>query len=233
MKRRIIVGDIHGCFKTLRSLLEDKIKIRKEDKLFFVGDFIDRGPSSREVLDYLIDLKWRGFKVLPIRGNHEDMLLQAAEDESYLHAWFNNGAEYTLKSFDAPEENIFDYESIRHIPQRYLQFIINMPYYHEEDDFVVCHAGLNFKAEKPFSDIQAMLWTRDFQYDPEKINNRKLIHGHTPMPMVRIEKILRDKNAKVINIDAGCVYKDLPGYGNLMAYDADSGEYFHMKNIDD
>lgn len=232
MERRIAIGDIHGCYKTLKTLLEEDIKITKEDKLYFVGDFIDRGPSSREVLDYLIDLKWKNFKLISVRGNHEDMLLKAFHDENYMHAWYNNGAEQTLQSFQVHKENIFDFEGIRQIPQHYIQFISSLPFIYEEEDFVLCHAGLNFEAENPFSDTKSMLWIRDFIYNPKTVENRKLFHGHTPMPLVSLEYKLRDNHAKVINLDAGCVYKDLPGYGNLLAYNINSGDYYFHENID-
>lgn len=232
MRRRIAIGDIHGCYKTFKKLLEQQIKISKEDHLYFVGDFIDRGPSSREVLDYLIDLKWRGFKIVSVMGNHEDMMLRAFFNEAYMHAWYNNGAEYTLKSFQVPEEIIFDYEGIRQIPESYIQYISSLPLYYEEDDFVLCHAGLNFNASNPFEDTESMLWIRDFHYQPGVLDNRRLIHGHTPVPVVSIEQNLRNNNIKVINLDAGCVYKDLPGYGYLLALDLDTGDHFIQENID-
>lgn len=232
MKRRIITGDIHGCFNTLKTLLEQGVKITKEDSLYFVGDYIDRGPRSREVLDYLIDLKWRGFAVFPIRGNHEDMMLKAMEDPAYLQAWFNNGAEYTLRSFDIPEECIFDYECFRHILPRYIKFLETMPYYIEEEDFILCHAGLNFEALNPLRDIDSMLWIRDFYYDGSKVAGKRIIHGHTPVPLEELNVSLPDKKRKVVNLDAGCVYKGLKGYGHLLAYDADSGEFFYQGNLD-
>ncbi len=232
MNRRIITGDIHGCYLTLRSLLEEKVKIDHEDKLYFVGDYIDRGPRSREVLDYLIDLKWRGFKIFPVRGNHEEMMLKAMEDPAFLQAWFNNGAVHTLRSLDVPEECIYDYECFRHILPRYTRFLESMPYFIEEEDFVICHAGLNFKLSSPMEDIESMLWIRDFNYDPAKISGRTLFHGHTPVPLAELEPLLKDKNRKVINLDAGCVYTGLPGYGYLLAFDAGSGEFFSLKNLD-
>ena len=232
MARRLVTGDIHGCYKTLKKLLEDKIGITKDDKLLFVGDFIDRGPSSREVLDYLIDLKWRGFDLRSVRGNHEEMMLKAFHDESFMHAWYNNGAEETLKSFQVPEELLFDFEGIRQIPDRYVQFISNMPYYIEEDGFFICHAGLNFDAPDPLNDTQSMIWIRDFNYKAELISNRKLIHGHTPMPIVSLEYSLRDNSAKVINLDAGCVYKGYSGMGNLAALDLDNLRIYHTENVD-
>ena len=232
MKRRIVTGDIHGCYNTLKTLLEQKVRITKDDKLYFVGDYIDRGPASREVLDYLIDLKWRGFHIFPIRGNHEDMMLRATEDPAYLRAWFNNGAEYTLRSMDIPEECIYDYECFRHILPRYVRFLETMPYYIEEEDFILCHAGLNFAITSPLEDIQSMLWICEFDYDPAKVSGKKVIHGHTPLPFLELEKSLMDKNRKVINLDAGCVYTGLRGYGHLVGWDVDSGEVFSQGIID-
>jgi len=231
--RRIITGDIHGCFKTMKKLLKEQVQINREDTLYFVGDFIDRGPASREVLDFLIDLKWQGYTVIAVRGNHEDLMLKAFNDEGYMHAWFNNGAESTLSSFDIPEESIFEYESIRSIPNRYIQFLSNMKYFHEEEDFILVHAGLDFKLDDPFSDHQSMLWLRNFDYNSSKAKHKHIIHGHTPMPRIQIEKTLKDSGNKVINLDAGCVYKDLPGYGFLLAYDPDNQLLFFEKNIDE
>lgn len=232
LKRKIITGDIHGCIRTLKTLLENKVKIHPEDELYFLGDYIDRGPSSREVLDYLIDLKWSGYKVHALRGNHEELFLQAIGDEDYMQAWYNNGAVETLKSFDVSEEKLYDYDSIRKIPERYKQFLLNMVHYIEEEDFILCHAGLNLTLNDPFSDKDSMLWIRDFEYDGSKINQKRIVHGHTPMPLVNLEQSLRNKNSKIINLDAGCVYKDLPGYGNLLAMDIVSGAYFFQSNID-
>ncbi len=103
MSRRIAIGDIHGCFLTLKNLLEEKICISREDDIYFLGDYIDRGPRAREVIEYLITLKWQGYRIFPLMGNHEDMMIRAISDEHFLHVWYNNGAEETLKSFGIPE----------------------------------------------------------------------------------------------------------------------------------
>ena len=67
MSRRIVIGDIHGCLKTLQELLEKKILVTAQDQLYFVGDYIDRGPDSKGVIDYLIRMKRNGFKMVFIR----------------------------------------------------------------------------------------------------------------------------------------------------------------------
>jgi predicted MPP superfamily phosphohydrolase len=226
VSRRIVIGDIHGCYKTLKKLTEEKLKITPSDHLYFIGDYIDRGPASQQVLDYLIELKWQSYNIYPIRGNHEEMLLKAISDNKFIHAWYNNGAEETLKSFDIPDNLLFEYDGIKLIPEKYIHFISNLPYFIVLDDYIIVHAGLNFKLDQPFDDKESMLWMRNINYDAIKAENKKIIHGHTPMPSVSILSDLRDKQNKVINIDSGCVYKDLPGYGKLMAYDLDSGETF-------
>ncbi len=217
---------------TLRRLLEEKIVINHEDEIYLLGDYIDRGPRARQVIEYLIQLKWQGFLIKPLMGNHEDLFIKAITDENFLQVWFNNGAEETLKSFDIPEPMLFDYEALSLIPERCIHFISNLTIYYVLDDFILVHAGLNFHHNDVFDDRQAMLWSRDGQYEGDRIGNKTIIHGHTPMPYVSISKNIRNNAGKMINLDAGCVYKDLPGYGKLLGMDLDSRELFVQENID-
>jgi len=232
LKRRIVIGDVHGCYRTLKILIETQIKPEKSDDIYFVGDLIDRGPRSREVLDYVIDLKWKGYHVFPIRGNHEDLLIKAFSEEEFLQAWFQNGAEDTLKSFDVPENIINDYEGLRLIPERYIQFLAGLPYYYDLKDFIIVHAGLNLASPDYFSDTQAMLWSREVKGINLLKDGTCIIHGHTPMPIVTIRPNLTRKDTKNLNIDAGCVYKELPGYGILAALELDSRKLYVQENVD-
>jgi serine/threonine protein phosphatase 1 len=232
MNRRIVIGDIHGCYKTLKNLIELHVKPEKGDQLYFVGDLIDRGPRSREVLDYIIDLKWKGFNVFPIKGNHEDLFVKAFSDEEYMLAWFHNGAEETLQSFDVPEGKINDYEGLRLIPERYVHFLSSMPYYYDLKDYIIVHAGLNITGGNIFGDTQAMLWSREIKGLNLLKEGICIIHGHTPMPIVTLKPNLKRKDARNLNIDAGCVYKDLPGYGILAALELDSRKLFVQENVD-
>ena len=79
MSGRFAIGDIHGCLKTLKALVENEIQLGKDDELFFVGDFIDRGPDSKGVLDYIGSLIRDGYKIQSVMGNHEEMLLESLE----------------------------------------------------------------------------------------------------------------------------------------------------------
>ena len=232
INRRIVIGDIHGCYCTLKALMEKKVKPSQEDQLYFVGDLIDRGPRSREVLEYIIQLMWQGYNIYPVRGNHEDMLLNAIEDECFLQTWFINGAEDTLRSFEIPDNLISDFDVIKHIPDAYIQFMMTLPYYYDLGDYIVVHAGFNFNSEDIFGDINAMLWSRRMNYQANKIDNKTIIHGHTPIPLINIKPVISKKENKILNIDAGCVYKNVPGYGKLAALDLDNRELFIQANVD-
>jgi len=232
MNRRIVIGDIHGCYKTLKKLVESHIKIKKSDHVYLVGDLIDRGPRSREVLDYIIDLKFKGYNVFPIKGNHEDLFAKAFSDEEYMLAWFHNGAEETLRSFNVPETRINDYEGLRLIPEKYYQFVAELPFYYDLNDYIIVHAGLNINTTDLFEDTQAMLWTRETKGLNFLHHGTCVIHGHTPMPLVTLKPNLTKKESRVLNVDAGCVYKDLPGYGMLAALDLDSRRLFVQENVD-
>ena len=108
MSRRIVIGDIHGCLKTLQELLDKKIQVGLRDQLYFVGDYIDRGPDSRGVLDYLIGMKREGFKMVFIRGNHEEMLIESFSSETFFHPWIYNGGGKTLESFGISQEEYLE-----------------------------------------------------------------------------------------------------------------------------
>ncbi len=232
MIRRFAIGDIHGCFLTLKKLLEEKICIKKEDELYFVGDYIDRGPSSKDVLDYLIHLKTEGFNIYPIRGNHEDFFLEAHNNSFSLQIWLRNGAEQTLRSFNIPENVLLKHQGVKLITEVYVDFINHLPYYYELDDAIIVHAGLNFEIKNPLEDEESMLWIREFQYDGKKIGDKRLIHGHTPTPLENLRINLSVPDPKVINIDTGCVYNSGKDFGFLSAIDFDNQLMFSQKNID-
>lgn len=232
MNRRIVVGDIHGCFLTLKALVENQVKLDKTDQLYLLGDYIDRGPRSREVIEYLIQLKWQGYNVFPLKGNHEDMMLRAIQDPSCLHSWFNNGAEETLRSFEIPEPLLFETEGVQLIPERYIAFLSGLPLYYELKDYILVHAGLNLNLPDIFSDHEAMLWNRSADAGKFNIKAKCIVHGHTPMPIVSIRNQIRKGGCKTLNLDGGCVYRDLPGYGYLPAINLENKELFCQENID-
>jgi len=236
--KKWVIPDIHGCAVTLKTLFEDHIKPTAGDTIYFLGDYIDRGPASKEVMDYVMQLQRGPAKVIPLLGNHEEYMLKTwnadRERKQFLGVktksgiqkeWELNGGAETLKSMGVkwPAE----------IPQKYIDWIKTLPYYLELDQFVLVHAGFNFEAEDPFSDKQAMLWTKDYEIKPEKIDYKTVIHGHTPVNLEFIDKIIKSEEQPFIDLDNGVYMTKRDGYGNLLALEFTEMKYIIQPTLDD
>ncbi len=232
MSRRIVIGDIHGCLKTLQELLENKIQAGMEDHLYFVGDYIDRGPNSKGVLDYLIDMKEKGYKMVFIRGNHEEMLIESFSGTSFFPPWIYNGGNRTLDSFGISQEDYLKLPGDKKLPAKYMKFLSHTTYFIELDKAFIVHAGFNFNHKNPFQDMDAMIWSRNFDYDRFKAKGKPVVHGHTPTSIDSIRQTLFDPVRTLINIDAGCFYTKYPEMGHLVALDIDKWQLFIQPNIE-
>lgn len=219
--RIFIIGDIHGCSATLRWLVDVTLQPHVNDRIYLLGDTIDRGPDSKGVLDFIFELRERGLFIESICGNHEEMFRQASRSSHNLGLWSANGGQATLASFQA--------DGIGDIPQRYRDLLDSLPLYILLDDFVLVHAGLNFGVQDPFSDAVAMLWTRDSYVDPQRIGGRRLICGHTPVSLSSLEASL---DSSKIMLDNGCVFGGLPETGRLAALELKSVTLYLQANID-
>jgi serine/threonine protein phosphatase 1 len=224
--RRIAISDVHGCAKTFRELLR-RIEFSKDDQLFLLGDYIDRGPDSRGVVDDILEMQEKGYALTCLRGNHEQMLLNGLADVQHLPLFNHNGGIETMRSFEV--------EDLRDLPTCYLRFFGNLPFYHEAPGYILVHAGLNFLQPDPLSEGQEMIWIRNWyeQISQEWLNGRKIVHGHTPVGIELIRQMaLNLDKTSVQNIDAGCVYTQAPQMGTLCAFDLDSGELVFQANLD-
>jgi serine/threonine protein phosphatase 1 len=216
---RYAISDIHGCSKTFRALIE-KLQIKGSDELYLLGDYIDRGPDSKGVLDTIMDL---GCKVVSLLGNHEEMWLKASvkmTDPVMYYAnidlWMENGGLATLKSFAGIDK------------KPYLAFLRDLPPFLELDDFFLVHAEFDFSLPDPFGKmgVDSMLWGRGKPYHGKK----PVLCGHSPLPLEQIQAGLRTNR---INIDNGCCYADRIGCHNLLAYGLDDGQLYIQQNIED
>jgi len=220
VKRRFVIGDIHGCIRTLEALLRS-LSPTQEDELFFLGDYIDRGPESKAVIDLLLHLRYEGYALTCLRGNHEQLLLDACSSSTMFYLWLLNGAESTLRSFGIQHP--------RQLSEEYLDFFARTSLYAIVDIAVLVHAGLNFHAPDPFADTEAMLWDRSFQVDSSALGGRRLIVGHTPMPLSTIRQSLAWEK---VFLDGGCVYGRSSGYGYLCALELNSWELIAQENVE-
>ena len=220
-----VVSDIHGCIHTLKHLIEHQVKLSKGDALYCLGDFIDRGPGSRQVLDYIMNLRESGFSVYTLLGNHEEMFLNCFYEQSIQGVWYSSGGGETLKSFGV--------STIQDIPEKYIRFIADMDRFKILPDYLLVHAGFNFEINDIFLDEFAMLWIRNSKVDSVKTGNRIVVHGHTPTELESIiQRIPSVSDHYQINIDNGAVYPDRTGMGNLIALRLDDQRLFIQPNIE-
>jgi serine/threonine protein phosphatase 1 len=221
MGRLFAISDIHGCFDTFHTLIISQIRLTKSDKLILLGDYIDRGEKSKEVIDFIIDLMNSGFDITPLCGNHENMLVDSFGNPDLMPLWLLNSGMTTMQSF-----GIHD---ICYIEKRYLDFFQNLEYYKREANFLFVHAGFNDFAPDPFSDKHGMIWECRTFYENPVLRDKTIIHGHRPKRIEYVEKLIRE-SSKVIPIDTGCVYEKELGYGNLSALDVGNMKLISLEN---
>jgi len=238
MAKKWVIPDIHGCVRTLKFLIEQQIKPEVGDELFFLGDYIDRGPDSKGVIDYIMGLQEAGHNLKLLMGNHEDYCIRAYEEDQknkgfmgfrsktkIQKEWEVYGGKEALESFEA--------DSPRDIPPKYIDWMRKLQYYALTDDFVIVHAGLNFKEDDPFSDTRSMLWIRDYQVDKSKIRGRRVIHGHVPVNLEFIDTCVRENGYKFIDLDNGVYFDNRSGYGNLVALELTEMRYVVQSLMDE
>ena len=173
--RTIAIGDIHGCLAPLAALL-GFLKPVPEDHLIFLGDYIDRGPSSKGVIQRLIEL--RGvLDVSCIMGNHEEMMLNARTLADTRRDWLRNGGDAALRSYGGARGTLAD------VPPRHWQFLENdLVAYVETDTHLFVHASVHPDAPMHEQPPYMLRWER-FDHVTRRHKSRKtLVCGHTPQP---------------------------------------------------
>lgn len=220
------ISDIHGCCATFKALVKDKIKLQKTDKLFLLGDFIDRGPDSKGVLDFVMKLIEDGYQVFPLIGNHEWMLLKGLEQFDMEYSWLENGGRDTLVSFGAT--------NIHEIPKKYIEFMKDFALYIDIPGYYLVHAGFNFEIEDFLESKYSMLWIRHWytEINHDLLGDKIIIHGHTPKKKEDMEDDFQNMPYPAINIDAGCYAKHRQGYGYLCAVNLTELQLYFQQNID-
>lgn len=195
-------GDIHGEYDKLEALIR-KININKSDTMIFLGDYIDRGNKSFEVIEYLIKLN-DNHNCIFVRGNHEEMLLDYLYG-LYEKMFLRNGGVSTINSY---RNNGYDIgpnidHSLRKFPDAHLKFINKMVLYHETSDYIFVHAGIRPGIPLNETDSEILMWDRCF-YHLSGYKGKKVVFGHTPS-----RKVMHTKHK--ICIDTGSCFEDIGG----------------------
>lgn len=209
--RTIAIGDIHGHAMALKALVL-AIEPQPDDTLVFVGDYVDRGPDSRGVLNQLIELGER-FKVVALMGNHEESMLAARTRESSLEFWLSPicGGQATLQSYGSALD-------LSLVPPEHFRFLEGLRRYHETDTHFFIHANYapNWRLEEHNS--RTALWLNLKDLPGPHYSGKIAVVGHTPQ---MDGKILDLGYLKCI--DTGC------GFGGVLtALDVASGRIWQV-----
>lgn len=200
------IPDSHGRMdlveKLYNTILEDISKTKElYNEIVWMGDYVDRGPSSKSVLDFLMKLENTDtLKHIILQGNHEDFMINYKIGNTF-DAWWNNGGDKTLESFGI---NLHEADGAKDMVklEPYIEWLSKLPFYYEKHNMIFCHSGY-IRTDFPIAldaQKQMLLWGR-----PHKNMyvgyNKLIIHGHTPTdgkPYVELNRI---------NIDTGGWYR--------------------------
>ena len=207
--RTIAIGDIHGYLQALDAIVA-AVDPQPHDTLVFLGDYVDAGPNSRDVLDRLIGLGNR-FRVVCLLGNHEETMLGARGGKSDLRFWLNIGGRETLESYGSAGD-------LRLVPPDHFDFLKGLPLFHETPTHFFVHA--NYDPQRPLAQQESaiLLWKQLNEIPAPHVSGKIAVVGHTPQ---KNQQILDLPHLKCI--DTGC------GYGGLLtALDVGNGQVWQV-----
>jgi serine/threonine protein phosphatase 1 len=209
---KVAIGDVHGCLTELKELLEDELKISKDDQVYFVGDLITKGPNSLGVLEYLMGLQADGYQIASVLGNHEYRI---------LHLYHND--------FPLLEEYLDEYEAMDILSgevDKIMAFLESFPFYIETDGFIIVHTSLGLEDHYNQHDARSMFGPDKFAplYENSVLEKAIQVYGHR---VRSLDDIVTDSFlvSGSIGIDGGCVY---PSYGFLCALDLETVTVSHI-----
>jgi serine/threonine protein phosphatase 1 len=174
VSRHFAIGDIHGCHTALTTLV-DFVAPGSDDTLVTLGDYVDRGPDSAAVIEFLINFGETN-KLVTLCGNHELMMLDSREKDSWFRAWLSYGGRETLASYAL---DIANADSLSRIPESHVDFLENrlLPYY-ECDSHLFVHA--NVEGDKALADQadSSLYWRKYINPEPH-CSGKTMVCGHT------------------------------------------------------
>jgi len=188
------IGDIHGCYDKLVALMEQLDIDYSQDTVVFLGDYIDRGPDSFQVVDYLLRFKARHPGTIFLKGNHEALLLRYLEGRD-RPIYLVNGGRQTLASYRQNTMRPADDP----IPQDHIDFFNSLDLYYATEDYIFVHAGIRPGVPLEFQTEEDLLWIRAAFIHTPWVPERRVVYGHTPTRKPQIHE-------NRIGIDTGAVY---------------------------
>ena len=221
----------------LQALIEEQIKPSRNDTIYFLGDYIDRGPDSKGVIDYIITLR----RMITISGPYGATMKITCSGPLTMKQftgtswefhytnklkkeWFKYGGKETLDSFHVSD--------VHDVPAKYITWMRELEYYIKLDPISWCMQVSISALKIHFSDKPSMLWIKEFKVDPLKTGNRKIIHGHVPVSLDFIDSLRSGNHFDFIDLDNGIYIENKAGFGNLVALELISMEMKVQPNVD-
>ena len=205
-EKYIAIGDIHGRIHSLRTMMDHLIAEHSDSNLVFLGDYVDKGEFSADVIDLIMDIKESNIfnNVITLCGNHEHLFLASiANPESRLaEHWARNlGGYNTLFSYGWDFDMGYDFSMI---PEKHVDFIRQMSFYHKDKDIFFCHAGINPNRKLSKQKKEDLIWIRDKFLKSTKRHKRLIVHGHTQLKgeFPKVNKYNR------LNLDVGAAKQE-------------------------
>lgn len=207
-----IIGDVHGCYDQLLELeskiTEDAAKLPGGKLIIMLGDYVDRGPSSAQVIEHLIHRPLADFQRICLTGNHDMAMLDYLERRLSLSQWWYMGANSTLLSYGIDVERLrlvhrtpqmLDDTIRASIPQRHKQFLRSLPIMINAGGFVFAHAGIRPSVSLKGQKDEDLVSIRSEFFENAHLLQQWVVHGHTPIKNPRQE-------GKRFNLDTGAFY---------------------------
>lgn len=191
-ERIYAVGDVHGCLDLLKRLetqiVADAEGAPGEKLIVMLGDLIDRGPASAQVIDHMLRRPPAGFERICLRGNHEAMMLAFIRNPRRGAVWLENGGREALLSYGLPSDTllrglaprVLDNLIQSHVPTEHIEFLERMPVLLDTPEAIFSHAGLRPGVKLAAQSDEDLMWYRDNYHDDFAEFGRPVVHGHTP-----------------------------------------------------
>jgi serine/threonine protein phosphatase 1 len=171
--RTLAIGDIHGCYSALETLLQ-AVKVAPDDFLIFLGDYIDRGPESKAVVSRVIRCG-REQNAIALRGNHEVMILSAREEPLQAKLWSSYGGDEALRSYGAGHSEVWQ----DFIPEEHWEFYKQTRPWFETETHIFVHATVSPDLDMRDQPEYILYWER-FDESLRHRSGKIVICGHTP-----------------------------------------------------
>ncbi len=208
--RTLAIGDIHGCDTALTTLVK-AVDLTAEDRLIFLGDYVDRGPGSKDVIDWILanrDLR----ETVTLRGNHEVMMLAARQSYFDLTLWLPSGGKSTFASYGVDSDRAW----IGKIPDAHWKFLAETAPWFETESHIYVHAGLDPDRDLADQTEESLFWQKiDGQHAAHK-SGKTVVCGHT-----------RQSSGEILDLGhAICIDTGACAGQWLTCLDVESGEYW-------